>query len=404
MPPDVIGKLRGNTWGHPRGLSPLVACAEEFRSLCGVEIEWVARSLQGFADVSITNLAERYDLVVFDHPHLGEIVASESYWCLTDLVSEEVVGDWRDSVGPSFDSYVDPVGRLWGAPIDVAGTVSASRPDLLERIGIPIPTTWSDYFALAKSASQHGHAVAVPLLPIDSLTALLTLLANRGVKELFEGEFAPLAVLTEELERLQEIASVSHPMSLSSSPIDVLEEMAEGTQLLYSPLTFGYNNYSRPSFRKHTLSFGAFPTAFNSTGGGTLGGAGLGISRHSKNLAEAIQFVEYVASPAVQSTVYVANQGQPASRRAWTSPDANALTENFFRDTLDLIERQYLRPRYSGYLYVQDHGGHAIHDYLSGNGSARLTANTLNRIVRLSRTQQNPLPHPLPLEVNYGNV
>ncbi|RZL46370.1 MAG: carbohydrate ABC transporter substrate-binding protein, partial [Pedobacter sp.] len=64
--------LKGITWNHSRGLLPMVATAQRFAELNpNVQITWEKRSLQQFADFSIQELAERFDLLVIDHPWAG---------------------------------------------------------------------------------------------------------------------------------------------------------------------------------------------------------------------------------------------------------------------------------------------------------------------------------------------
>src|ERR1700678_4608659 len=65
-------ELKGITWDHSRGFTPLVATAQRFHELHPeIEIIWSKRSLQGFADMSIEQLAARFDLIVIDHPWAG---------------------------------------------------------------------------------------------------------------------------------------------------------------------------------------------------------------------------------------------------------------------------------------------------------------------------------------------
>jgi len=382
----VIRNLRGITWNHPRGLSPLVACAREHLSRTGVEVEWLTRSLQGFADAPLPELAREFDLVVFDHPHLGEVAESGAFLPIADHVDPSELLQWRDSAGPSYESYLDEVGQLWGVPIDAAGTVAAWRPDLLAKTGVPAPATWLEYLATSRAATKLGRFVAIPLLPIDALTALMTLLANRGTPPSLDIEFAPQDALVEELERLRELSAASHSMSLTSSPLEILDRMSTSSDLMYAPLIFGYSNYARSGFRTHSVEFGAFPSAYSTSAGGTLGGAGIGISRTSDRAIDALGFARFVGSTVIQQTTYVENDGQPASRAAWTSDHANRLTNNYFRHTLPLMEQQYLRPRYAGYLQVQGLAGRVIHDFLSGKGTAEVTAKSLNIIVDESHT------------------
>ena len=57
--------LNGITWGHSRGITPLLAVSQRYSELNpGVEIKWKKRTLQEFADFSIEELTKDYDLVV----------------------------------------------------------------------------------------------------------------------------------------------------------------------------------------------------------------------------------------------------------------------------------------------------------------------------------------------------
>ena len=111
-------KLKGMTWSHPRGYDPMAASAAEWRRKTGVAIEWDKRSLQDFESFPVEELARQYDLIVIDHPHVGQITAEN---CLAPL---DVPGreDERDalakgSVGASYPSY-GYHGRQWAFPLD----------------------------------------------------------------------------------------------------------------------------------------------------------------------------------------------------------------------------------------------------------------------------------------------
>src|SRR5688572_29443748 len=64
--------LKGITWGHSRGITPLVAYSQRFSELNpDVEVIWEKRSLQEFADFPIEKLTNHYDLLIIDHPWVG---------------------------------------------------------------------------------------------------------------------------------------------------------------------------------------------------------------------------------------------------------------------------------------------------------------------------------------------
>ncbi|TJV02034.1 MAG: carbohydrate ABC transporter substrate-binding protein, partial [Mesorhizobium sp.] len=67
--------LKGMTWSHPRGYDPMVACSGLWKRQTGVTIEWDKRSLQDFESFAVGDLARAYDLIVIDHPHVGQITA-----------------------------------------------------------------------------------------------------------------------------------------------------------------------------------------------------------------------------------------------------------------------------------------------------------------------------------------
>ena len=87
-------ELKGMSWDHPRGFDPMVKTASEFKmKYPDVNIHWEKRPLQAFADRPIEEMAFDYDLIVMDHPHVGEasrknlILELNSYEKFTDQLS-----------------------------------------------------------------------------------------------------------------------------------------------------------------------------------------------------------------------------------------------------------------------------------------------------------------------------
>jgi multiple sugar transport system substrate-binding protein len=59
--------LKGITWGHSRGITPLLAASQRYSELYpGIEIQWTKRTLQEFADFPIEKLTEQYDLLIIE--------------------------------------------------------------------------------------------------------------------------------------------------------------------------------------------------------------------------------------------------------------------------------------------------------------------------------------------------
>jgi multiple sugar transport system substrate-binding protein len=378
-------ELRGITWGHERGIDPLTATAASFAHDTDITVSWDVRSLQGFADASIPDLAQRYDLLVYDHPHLGEIVPTGSLLALDGLIDAAFIADQAaSSVGPSHRSY-EWDDRLWGLAIDAAGHVSAFRPDLLERLGSDVPESWDDVFALDAIARPQGLRVSLPLQAVDTLATWLTLAANAGVDPYQDDErILPREVGLEHLETLERLAELSPPEAFGWNPIRLLEHMAESDDIILCPVLFGYSNYSRAGFRRSLVRFRPVPSAGLGPRGGVIGGAGIGVSAHTKHPAEAVRYATYVASPEIQRTLYVEAGGQPGHRGAWLDEAANALASGFFRDTLPGLDAGYLRPRYDGQLLVQNEGGNLTWEHLKTGGDPNALLDRLDDLYRRS--------------------
>ena len=118
----------------------------------------------------------------------------------------------------------------------------------------------------------------------------------------------------------------------------------------------------------------------------TLGGTGLAISAKCKAIETAMDYVAYVASPACQRSVFFEAGGQPGHRTAWTDKNTNALTANFFKNTLPALDRAFLRPRYHGDMYFQDRAGAPIRDYLMHGGDEKTLLKGLNQLYQRSKT------------------
>src|SRR5205807_9934999 len=91
--------LRGLTWKHDRGLAPLLATAQHVSEQHPeVTIQWETRSLQEFGEASIQTIATRYDLVVIDHPFMGQVAREKCFLALDEYFSPAQLGQLkRDS-------------------------------------------------------------------------------------------------------------------------------------------------------------------------------------------------------------------------------------------------------------------------------------------------------------------
>jgi multiple sugar transport system substrate-binding protein len=371
--------LKGMTWSHPRGYDPMVACSELWNEKTGVEVEWDKRSLQDFESYPVEELARAYDLIVIDHPHVGQITGEG---CLAPLDVPAREAEWKaladGSVGQSYKSYTWE-GRQWAFPIDAASPVQAYRPDALTA---PL-TRWSEVIDLARQGK-----VMQSLRPPHSLMLFYTLAANLGrpcavasCADLIDAESGARV-----FEMIRELASLIDPACLGMDPIEVSERMAEpDSPIICAPLIYGYVPYAVEGFRPSRIAFADMPVAgADGPVGSALGGTGIAVSAFSQAKDAAIDFAYWVASGEVQRGPYAAAGGQPGHAAAWADDAVNAATSGFYRDTRATLEGAWVRPRHDGYMAFQLAAADRLNEGLTEkNPSAKVVAD-LNDLFRES--------------------
>ena len=359
--------LRGLTWDHPRATTPLYAAQAPMRvALPDVEIRWDAQPLASFEFRPMHEIVAGYDLVIFDHPHVGEIAAHGLMRPLDALVTAEGLAD-TDFVGPSLASYrLDS--HYWGLPLDAACQVACARPDLLTSLGEEAPRSWSQVLALGGRAGQQGMQLAIGLGGVHALMTLLTLCANQGAPLAPSPGvmFADLSAVRAALEAMRALCAFCPPEVLGWNSIDALNAMTTRDDLVYCPCVYGFVPYVERA-RPRRLAFMDLPgLAAPHCAGSTIGGAGIGISSCCVAWQQAQAAVAFLVRADVQTDVIAANQGQPARSAAWESSAINAASDDFFRNTRATIEQSWVRPRFNGYLKFQKAGGAIVEHCLRG--------------------------------------
>src|SRR4030095_4029944 len=157
--------LKGITWGHSRGFTPLVAFSQRFAELYpSGEVVWNKRSLQEFADYPLEKLVKQYDLLIIDHPWVGCAAANECVLPLEQYLSDEFLhSQLENSVGVSHQSY-SYEGHQWAVAIDAAAPTASYRADLFQKNNRSLPSKWQELIDLARE-----ERVAAPAIPIDLL-------------------------------------------------------------------------------------------------------------------------------------------------------------------------------------------------------------------------------------------
>lgn len=372
-------ELRGMTWDHSRGFDPMVATSRAFaESHPGVTIQWEKRSLQAFADRPIAEMADRYDLMVIDHPHVGEAARAGLLMALdAPHRSAELTTLTAQSVGLSHPSY-EFDGRQWALAIDAATPVAARRPDLL---ATP-PRDWAGVVELARQGR-----VAFALKPINALMTVMGLARNIGAPVAESDQFIDRAAGAEVLDLMAEIAGLMDPRCLALDPIGIYDWMGRIAEApAYSPFGYGYTNYSRDGYCRFPLEFHDAPGVHRPDPSGTvLGGTGIAVSAATAHPEVAADYAFWIAGAECQSGLFFDAGGQPANAVAWDSDRCNAATRDFFRNTRATLDSAWLRPRYDGYMGFQDRGGDLVHAFLRGETGGPATLDALQAAYQESR-------------------
>ncbi|WP_199240930.1 ABC transporter substrate-binding protein [Naasia lichenicola] len=356
---------RGLTWDHPRGRSALEAAARK-SATDDFSIDWDVHTLEGFESAPIEELAERYDLIVLDHPHLGDALAGGSLRPMSELFDADELAAWEtDGVGPSFSSYrMDE--ELWALPLDAATQVSARRADLIAEA----PRTWDEVRELSRTAP-----VALSLAGPHAFLSLCSIIVSLGGEPAASdtGRFVDAEIGERAFDLMRTLADRAPAGADQLNPIAMLDLMTAGDSIAYCPLIYGYVNYSSPALPRR-VSFGQAPVAVSGGRiGSTIGGTGIAVSRRTGVAPELLAHIRWLMSPSTQSYFIPTHEGQPSARSAWNNELVDAASGRFYSGTLDTIEQSWVRPRFPGYIPFQSEGSGVIRAAIrSGSTAAEL--------------------------------
>lgn len=360
---------RALTWDHPRGFRALHAAAAVVAPRQGLSIAWDKQPLEGFESHPIADLCARYDLVVLDHPHVGEAVEAKCLIPLEDVFgADELAALGEATIGPCLSSY-RYAGKHWALPLDAATQVMAYRPDLIDPV-----ETWSDMAVL----SQLG-GVALSLAGPHAALSFFSICSALGEPP---AEADPAVLVSEQLgaeafELLADIYAHAERSTLGLNPISILGHMAQHDDVCLCPLIYGYVNYARPVSTERQVLFANAPTA-GGRAGSTLGGTGIGISTRCQITPQLLVHLRWLLSDDAQHDFIPAHDGQPSRRSAWHDPVVNAEWGDFYSVTAPTLEAAYVRPRYAGYISWQAVASAYLREALDAGLSGRVVARELN--------------------------
>jgi len=366
--------LRGMTWDHPRGYEPLAACSAEWERRTGTRIEWHKRSLQDFESYPVETLAREFDLIVIDHPHIGQVTRERCLLPLDAPDRQAALGTLAaGSVGQSLQSYHWD-GHQWALPIDAATQVQAWVPG---RIDGPVGTL-TELMALARQGK-----VAIPMRAPHSLMTLYTLLAHSGHPGKVDGPIIfKREAACEAYETLRELTGLISASCWTSDPIAVFESMSRSdSPIACAPYIYGYVNYALNGFRPMRIAFADIPVEQGRPPhGSALGGTGIAVSARTRHPDQARDFAYWLASADVQRTLYASSGGQPGHASAWEDDDVNAPVLDFYRATRATLEGAWVRPRHDGYMAFQQAASDRLNQGLRGGEPAGVVIDALNAL------------------------
>lgn len=384
-----VTPLRGLTWDHPRGhavldaLAALDAVGDETYGQVPVPITWSRQPLEGFESHPISDLAKDYDILVVDHPGLGDAIRSAALLPLEALFSAQELAALRTAtIGPSFDSY-HTEGRQWALPFDAAAQICVVRPDLLG--DDPPPSTWDDVATLA-SRRPVTLCLAGPHALITVLSLCMAARADRAQAlaiPFTDSELIDPGLATTIIEFLTDLFTRANPGLSLRGPVEVLDAMSGGADVACCPLVFGYVTYSAATPGRHRLRAVDAPRwRPDRPPGSVLGGTGLAVSARVIDHGAARAHLRRLTSIEVQTRLAPRVGGQPSARALWGAPQANHKSDDFYRNTLATLEAAWVRPRRPGWIELQNRASAVIRNGLLDSAAAPRIVTALNDIYR----------------------
>lgn len=376
-------RYRGLTWDHPRGYEPLAALERACQQRNGHPlVDWQVQPLSGFEEHPIGQLAEANDLIVLDHPHIGEAVAQGCLLPLEDLFSSETIEAWKAFfVGHTMKSY-EWNGNHWALPIDAAAQVCAYRPDRIDSH----PEDWVAVIRLAER-----QPVALSMAGPHAFLSWLSICAALGAEPADNDYVIPDAIALEALNIVACIAVRAPEGAHRLNPIELLETMASSDGIAAVPLVFGYVNYASGSGNRNRLAFADAPTAVaHGRHGSVLGGTGVAISIRTTVTPELVAYLTEMVSARIQKDSFPLHQGQPAARIAWQDAETNGRWNDFYATTQKTIESALIRPRFDGYIAFQASASKSVREGIAARAPARQILDDIRRAWQAARSRQTP--------------
>jgi len=366
----------GLTWDHPRGFDALSFAAQEWFKEHNILLTWKKQPLEGFESHPIHDLLMQYDLVVLDHPHLGDAIDSGYLLPLESIFSSTEIALWtKQSIGSAMESY-----RLknnsYALPLDVAAQVMASDPTQL----LNIPDSWDDILVAASKLP-----VALSLAGPHALSNFYSLCLSLGA-EPGQTDFISQKEAWEALRILASLYKTRPIGSETANPIELLEAMSGEGSISLIPLIFGYVNYSHVQ-KKRPVRYSEAPRFGSGRRGSVLGGTGIGLSTRTNFSPALIDHLRWLMSEEAQVGFIPLHNGQPSSRDAWTNEKINQSWGNFYQGTIETVQNAWIRPRFKNYVAFHNAASQRLRAWLNEESDPNQFIETLKEMWRNAKSK-----------------
>ncbi len=343
----------------------------------GAPLKWDDQSLAAFESRPVTELTQRYDLLVLDHPGLGAAVHTNSLTPLDDLFDGAELETWaRETVGMSFNSY-RYLGHQWALPIDAAAQVYAIRDAAWN--GQPTGT-WAEVV-------DAEFRTAIPTAAPHTLLTFLGLCAAHDPTFTPGQRLAAREIMEPALELLAALVTATPGRYLNCNPIEILDRISHpigAEPPVSAPLIFGYVTYARKS-NTHPIRFLDAPSiTAKGVPGSVLGGAGVALSRRT-DYRQAVAHLRQIMHPSAQTQVIPSAGGQPAAVAAWEDLSINEHSLDFYQNTRRSHDNAWRRPRYRGWIDFQRLGSQLLFDGLAQHRSSAEILDELDQCYKAFR-------------------
>lgn len=228
-------------------------------------------------------------------------------------------------------------GKLVSIPWYVDTRVIYYRTDIFEELGLEVPTTWEEFYAVCEKLAGRGEGkYAIQFDANDQFTTV-----TYG----WQNGWTPLENGKANFDDAKYVEAVEYLNSLYQSGFAIPAEKSSGTDIVQ---TFGNGdvpmmisgpwmvNVFNDNIEDFEDKFSIMEMPANKNSASLLGGSNLVVMNDSKNKDEAARLVDFLAQESTQVKWYQKVNALPAVTKAWDDTNISSNSYNvIFKNQLD---------------------------------------------------------------------